>query len=526
MKKSKKKIIIAASVGGGVILAVFLVLLFTRTIGAKPVDVYAVKDLSMDWLMEDAEELSGSVRADGYQRIYLSETQTISEVFVSTGQDVRKGDALLAYDTTLTDLDIEKAGIAVQKKELDLQKAYKELASINSLVPYSEVLIEPDNSWIHYKPVPDPVKMGEGKGTEEDPAFWLVPKDTLIYTHDFFKKIVPEGMDEVFNVLLFRDENAVNGAVEDAVGLHIIAEYPDEDEDDPEGDDGTDEEDPFPAEPDFVFRFFDADVPEEISKADLPEDPYYESYGSEYTQDEINEMRLGVEQHIRDLERQVKLASLEYDKKKTEISDNVIRASQDGKVKMVRGQETAAQEGSAVIEISSGGGFFVDIPVGELKLASVKVGDTATVKVLESEEIAEGTVSKISTIPMEGSSGGFSGNTNVSYYPATIAIPESARVREGDYVSVAFTPAGMTDDSLYIPTMYIRQDKDKSYAYCKGKNGKLEKRELKTGKMLYGSYIQIREGLTKEDYIAFPYGKNLKPGAKTQEGSMDSLYAY
>lgn len=545
MLKNKKKIIIAAAVGGGLILAVFLVLLFTRTIGAKPVDVYAVKDLTMDWLTEEAEELNGSVRAEGYQRIYLSETQTISDIFVSIGQDVRKGDALLAYDTTLTDLDIEKAGIAVQKKELDLQKAYKELAGINSLVPFSEVLIEPDNSWIHYKPVPDPVKMGEGKGTEEDPVFWLIPKDTLIYTHDFFKKIVPKGAEEVYNVLLFRDENAVNGVVEDAVGLHILAEYPDEEEDDPDGEtatDGTDstagdsgsgkdkdadkKEEPVPAEPDYVFRFFDADVPDSIAKADIPEDPYYEEYGSEFTQDEINEMRLEQEQTIRSLEKQVKIAALEYEKKKTEISDNVVRATQDGKVKMVRGQETAAAEGSAVIEISAGGGYFVDVPIGELKLSSVQVGDAATVSVIETGVVAEGMVAKISTVPTEGASGGYSGNTNVSYYPATIAIPETAQVREGDFVTVAFTPVNMPGDSIYLPAMFIRQEKEQAYAYVKGKDGKLEKRKLKTGKMIYGSYLEIREGLTREDHIAFPYGKNLKPGAKTQEGAMDNLYAY
>ena len=35
---------------------------------------------------------------------------------------------------------------------------------------------------------------------------------------------------------------------------------------------------------------------------------------------------------------------------------------------------------------------------------------------------------------------------------------------------------------------------------------------------------RLREGLTAEDLIAFPYGKNVKPGAAAQEGDMSNLY--
>lgn len=511
-------------------MAVFLILLFTRTIGAKPVEVYPITELVSDWLLEDETgEVSGAVRAEGYQKVFLSDTQTILQIFVAAGQDVRAGDALLSYDTTLTDLDIERAGLEIQKKELELQRAYKELSSINSLVPHSEILIEPDNSWIHYDPVPEPVKMGSGTGTEEDPFFWVVPKDAFIFSYDFFKQIIPDGMEEVYNVLLFRDENAVNGPILDDVGIHIIrdvTEDEDPEDENPEDEDPEDEN-PEDEDPSFLFRFFDPEIPDWVEKADIPEDPYYIDLGSDYTQEEINELRLETEHNIRNLEKKVRLASLEYEKKKTEISDSVIRATKDGKVKVARTQEEAEEDGGAVIEIFAGGGFFVDVPVGELKLSSVKEGDPATVNSYETGESAEGTVTKISTIPMENdSSGGYSGNTNVSYYPATILIPESANVREGDYVGVSFLRTEQPDDSFYIPLMFVRQDKDQSFVYCRNENGTLEKRKVTTGKILYGSYVQIREGLTRKDFIAFPYGKNTKDGAKTTEGSSADLYGY
>ena len=43
------------------------------------------------------------------------------------------------------------------------------------------------------------------------------------------------------------------------------------------------------------------------------------------------------------------------------------------------------------------------------------------------------------------------------------------------------------------------------------------------GKNMYGS-IEIISGLTMEDEIAFPYGRNVKEGAKTK--TVESLYDY
>ena len=49
---------------------------------------------------------------------------------------------------------------------------------------------------------------------------------------------------------------------------------------------------------------------------------------------------------------------------------------------------------------------------------------------------------------------------------------------------------------------------------------------MTTGKSLWGSYTEILSGLTPEDFIAFPYGKNLKEGAPTRESDLSELYNY
>lgn len=57
--------------------------------------------------------------------------------------------------------------------------------------------------------------------------------------------------------------------------------------------------------------------------------------------------------------------------------------------------------------------------------------------------------------------------------------------------------------------MFIREDGNRSYVYKKGKHGRLEKQYVEVGKNMYGS-IEIVSGLTMEDEIAFPYGRNVK----------------
>ena len=71
---------------------------------------------------------------------------------------------------------------------------------------------------------------------------------------------------------------------------------------------------------------------------------------------------------------------------------------------------------------------------------------------------------------------------------------------------------------------YIRTENGVSYVYVRGADGRLEERFVVTGKSLWGNYTEIRDGITAEDLIAFPYGKNIRPGLAAVEGDMSNLY--
>ena len=72
--------------------------------------------------------------------------------------------------------------------------------------------------------------------------------------------------------------------------------------------------------------------------------------------------------------------------------------------------------------------------------------------------------------------------------------------------------------------MFIRTENGKSYVLVRGDHDRLEKRWVQTGRNLWGSYTQIRGGLTVDDFVAFPYGRDVTEGAGTTEATRDQLY--
>jgi hypothetical protein len=115
------------------------------------------------------------------------------------------------------------------------------------------------------------------------------------------------------------------------------------------------------------------------------------------------------------------------------------------------------------------------------------------------------------------------GNPSSSYYPFRVFVEESADLQSGSYVSIVFS-AGSSVQGVYLENPFLRTENGRSYVYVAGEDGRLEKRFVTTGKSLWGNYTQILEGLGEEDFLAFPYGKNVKPGAETVESDISVLY--
>ena len=110
-------------------------------------------------------------------------------------------------------------------------------------------------------------------------------------------------------------------------------------------------------------------------------------------------------------------------------------------------------------------------------------------------------------------------------YPITPSRCSSARISSCRSVSISYQAVSDSDgSSLYLENMYVRTENGKSYVMVRGENGRLEQRWVQTGKVVWDSYTQIRGGLTQEDYVAFPYGRDVVSGAKTEESTVAVQY--
>ena len=74
--------------------AVWGILTLVKNARRGDVNVYAVTDFAMTDYWGDSTSTSGTVTTDRLQKVYVSSTQTVTEVYVSEGQTVHKGDKL------------------------------------------------------------------------------------------------------------------------------------------------------------------------------------------------------------------------------------------------------------------------------------------------------------------------------------------------------------------------------------------------------------------------------------------------
>ena len=163
--------------------------------------------------------------------------------------------------------------------------------------------------------------------------------------------------------------------------------------------------------------------------------------------------------------------------------------------------------------------------MNELEKDNLRVGQEVTISDWETGATYTGTVQSIGDFPSAESNWNGMENPNSSYYPFTAFVDGSADLQAGRYVSMTYT-TGSGESGIYLENPFLRTEKGQSYVFVRGKNDKLEKRYVTVGKSLWGSYTEIRSGLSETDYIAFPYGKNVKEGAPTVEGDRNDLYNY
>ena len=132
MKKSKIWIPIVAIVLSCAVIAGFLLM---PRMPKTEVAVFPVGMVGYTDYYGSVMESYGIVTTDKVQTLYVTGTQTVTEILVYPGQTVKKGDVLFTYDTTLSDLAIERKDLANQQLEVELKTAQSELAALKKMKP-------------------------------------------------------------------------------------------------------------------------------------------------------------------------------------------------------------------------------------------------------------------------------------------------------------------------------------------------------------------------------------------------------
>lgn len=514
-KKSKKWIWIPTVIL--VVIALAAGVVYFSDNKKEPVYVYGVTDVAgMYGNYDYNNESSGMVTTDRVQTVFLSTTQTITEIFVEEGQTVSKGDVLFTYDTTLSDIELQKKDLSIQQAKLDLETLKQELVAISSYVPISYHPVDPVEPTLPEEPEVDLSELdldgkdyldysGNGTSTLSPKYVWL--RTTAMVDRAMLEALFSGATSDVMYIVFQNTEgNSNEGSIIDQFGVKVMRLVPSSAEA------GT--------EYSYRMSFYD---PHKVGSVGPVDDGI--DWNSGYTAAEIAAMRAEKEMQIKEAELAIKMSEAEYKIMQKEADDGQVIADFDGKVINLMDPESIRFTHEPLMKVTGGGGYYVEGNVSELDLNNIEIGQKVDVMSWDTGMTYEGTVIEIQQFPIENEYGYYGYSQNVSYYPYRIFIDDTAELQDGYYVSMRMQTEE-SGGSLYLNNAFIISEGASNYVFVRNSEGVLEKRKIQVAGSLWGDYTKVSGGLSTDDYIAFPYGKQVKPGMPTAEGTWENLSGY
>ncbi|MBQ9278769.1 MAG: HlyD family efflux transporter periplasmic adaptor subunit [Lachnospiraceae bacterium] len=473
MSKAKKIIIglIITLVVAGITVTV-LHFLKKKNANSKTIDVYAVNEIGQDgsWF-GSYSSIGGSVQINMEQKIYAISSQRIKEIHVKEGDEVKVGDVIVEYDVTSQNLALETKRTEVELARTSILAAQRELEELKKITPIEDM------------PQPEPEPTTEAPTTE-------APTTEEPNTED---PDAPISTDTDADM----DNPEDSGQTDDSKA------------DDNSGFEQSDMAD--------IQRNYDASAGNQDMDS-FDEDDFEETYTREDLKKAITEKQ----NEITSLNTAYQLAEIEYEIMEYQLSTGQITANFDGVVKTVLDEEEALSSNTAMIVISGTSGYTVEASIGELSLDKVTLGETVDLYCYDTGMSYTGTVTDKSIIP---ASNNYSYSEKMeTFYPVSITIEDAEDLERGMYMEITLPDNDESlNGSMYLPMAFVMRDNDNFYV-MKEENGKLKKVYVETGKIMWGELIEIKRGVSFNDYIAFPYASDVEEGIKTKHAQTDSLY--
>ena len=240
-----------------------------------------------------------------------------------------------------------------------------------------------------------------------------------------------------------------------------------------------------------------------------------------YTEIELAKAIRDKKQELKTLDLDLRKAQLSLSENKALLNDGVIRAKRNGVVRNVKKASDSLQDGNTFLEVAGGQGAYIKGSISELMLDQVKVGDTISAYCWTNGESFDAKIQSIDTVPSSSSNYNGSGNPNVSYYGFEAYAKDASKIQASEYLELTFNSNTDTTSSIWLSKAYVKQEGNKYYV-LKDNHGRLKKQYVTVGKIVWGDTMEIKDGLSDTDYIAFAYSKNAKEGVKTKNMSEDA----
>ena len=134
--KVVKRIIVGVLIAALASAGIYTGLMHVKESKVTEVPVTSVSNLMTDWYSETT--LDGTITTNVAQNVNMDKDMIIEKIYVSQGDDVKKGDNLISFDMTLVEMELNIAKLKLQKQEQDLTKAQNRMTSLQNGGPIED----------------------------------------------------------------------------------------------------------------------------------------------------------------------------------------------------------------------------------------------------------------------------------------------------------------------------------------------------------------------------------------------------
>ena len=235
------------------------------------------------------------------------------------------------------------------------------------------------------------------------------------------------------------------------------------------------------------------------------------------TREEIQKQIQEREKAIRGYQLDLKEADLNIRSIEKTLENQTVKSTLNGVVKMVSDPENTSGQ-DPLVQVVSSEGLYIQGTLPENQLEQMQTGQILSGYCYDNGVSFTAQVKEISPYPQDGG-----GDPRNSQYPFTAYIEDAQGLSNNSYAELTFENMNTESGAITLEKAFVRSEEGQYYVMKEDEKGKLTKQPVQIARIVNGAY-ELAGGLTYEDKIAFPYGRQVTEGANCQDGTMEDLY--